>query len=85
VTNRLLYFNGLELVTKIVRLAESTAFAGERDAALRKAWEIAVRAGVRSLTCGNTRYVFDASQETPTMLMSAPRGAVRPRERPGGR
>jgi hypothetical protein len=65
------YRAALELVIKLVALADSTAFDGERDVALRKAWQLARRVGIPAITHLGRRYLFD-----PPPNMSKPPSAA---------
>lgn len=52
------YLAQLERVTKLIALAQSTQYQAERDVAQRKASEIAIRAGIRSVTYRGMVYLF---------------------------
>ncbi len=67
----------LELVVKLVALAESTQFAGERDVAFQKAWRLARREGIYTVTHNGRRYFFDPP---PTVSRAGVR-LLRPRPR----
>jgi hypothetical protein len=48
----------VRLVAKLIALANSTPFAAERDAAIRKAAEVASREGIAAVAHAGRRYVF---------------------------
>jgi hypothetical protein len=85
VIERTRYLAALELVTKIVALAVSSPFPAERDAAWRKASELATRAGIRSINYMGTLYRFDRSSGKATTLTGSGRRTGGNHERRDGR
>jgi len=59
VRERLTRLESITLLTKLVALAESTDFVGERRAARSKAWRLAARTQIRQLRYRGRLYVFD--------------------------
>ncbi len=49
----------LDRLQKLIALAESTQFAGERQTARRMAWSVATKAGIRRINHGGRRFVFE--------------------------
>lgn len=78
------YRAALELVIKLVALADSTPFPGERDVALRKAWRLARRVGIPAVTHEGRRYFFDSPpniSKSPDAAPDRTPGVLRQRSR----